>query len=341
LREWTTDVAKLVLPDDSVHYLARPTPISLLSSGSTLFNCALGGGYPIGRIVNIVGDRSSAKSLCAIEACANFASKHPYGTIDYVETESAFDLGYAQELGLPIDRVTFVENITTVEEFFDALVKILGKRSHDEPGLVILDSYDALSDYAETQRGIADSSFGAAKAKKSSELFRRLAQRIESSKVLLMIISQVRDNIGVTFGRRYTRSGGRALDFYASQIIYLAHVKTLKRTVNKIVRPVGVIIRARVEKNKIAPPFREIEFQVRFGFGIDEIATCAVFLDQAGGLDDIDYFTRTKNLTSVLQKIDMLPDADYFTLEKIIRRATKKRWQEIEDTFAPVRRKYT
>lgn len=322
-------------------YQRPTTSVSLLPTGSTLLDCALGGGYPVGRIVNIVGDRSSAKTLLAIEACANFASKFPDGSIDYIETESAFDVTYAESLGLPVDRVTFVEHITTVEEFYSELEKtITRQKKRSAPGLVILDSYDALSDAAEAARLITDNSFGAAKAKKSSELFRRLCQGIEDSQILVIIISQVRDNIGVTFGKRYTRSGGRALDFYASQIIYLAHVKTLKRTVSKIVRATGVIIKAKVEKNKIGPPFREAEFQVRFSYGVDELNSCVAFLDQAGGLENIPYFSESRNLTSALTKVDQMDDESFYRLEKLVKRETKRRWAEIEETFLPKRIKY-
>lgn len=314
--------------------------LELLPTGSTLLDCALGGGYPLGRVINIVGDKSTAKTLLAIEACANFAGRYPNGEIYYCETEAAFDMAYAEVLGMPIDRVNFPDDVTTVEDFFEVFSKLLEGRNQNKPGLLILDSFDALSDRAEAARGIDEGSYGAQKAKKMSELFRRLTKKIEQHRVLLIIVSQIRDNINATFGKRYTRSGGRALDFYASQIIYLAHIKTIRRTISKVDRAVGVVIKAKVEKNKVGPPFREAEFSVKFGFGVDDVASCVEFLVKVGELSRIPYFDGARTFGARLSTLDKEDDETYYRVGKQLRVTTKRLWRDIEEKFTPTRRKY-
>ena len=324
--------------------MARPVlangKLNLLPSGCTVLDCALGGGYPMGRIVNIVGDKSTGKSLLAIEATANFAHRYPQGDIYYVETEAAFDRPYAESLGMPVSRITFFEDVVTIEDFFERLVKVFSGRNKENPGILVLDSLDALSDRAESGRGIDEGSYGAAKAKKISEFFRRMIRQIQTNNVLVIIVSQVRDNINAMFGKKYTRSGGRALDFYASQIIYLAHVKSLRRTINKVDRAVGVIIKARLEKNKIGPPFREAQFSIRFGFGMDDVAACTTFLEESGGLAGVEYFNGGRSVTAKLNQLDKADDATYYEVLKQLKRATRQRWREIETNFAPQRKKY-
>jgi recombination protein RecA len=325
---------------DTAYFKQQPPP-TLLPSGCTLFDCALGGGYPFGRIVNIVGDRATSKTLLAIEACANFAHKYKQGDIYYCEAEAAFDETYAESIGMPVQQVQWIDGVTTVEDFYDNLNKILDKRKPDVPGILVLDSLDALSDRAEAERGISDSSFGAAKAKKLSELFRRMIQKIEKHQLLVIIISQIRDNIGTLFGKRYSRSGGRALDFYASQIIYLAQIKTLKKTISKVSRPIGIIVKAKLEKNKIGMPYREVEFTVRFGYGIDDVAASVNWLEEIGVLREVEYFASNKSLSSLLSSLDRIEDRQYNDIRRQLAKRVKAKWREIERSFAPSRKKYS
>src|SRR5206468_8961680 len=109
-------------------------------------------------------------------------------------------------------------------------------------------------DDAEQKREIDDGSYGANKAKKMGELFRRLVADLEEANVLLIVVSQLRDKIGVMFGEKQTRTGGRALDFYASHIVWLAEIGKIKKTIQKVERVIGVNVRARVKKNKVGLP---------------------------------------------------------------------------------------
>lgn len=259
--------------------------IDFISSGSSIMDCALGGGWALGRVANIVGDRSSGKTLLAIEAAANFNATYPEGLIRYAESESAFDPSYAEALGMPLHAVVLNQDnpMRTVEDWYEDCEAFLKAREADgKPGLYILDSFDALSDDAEMERDIDKGSFGAAKAKKSGELFRKLIGRLEKTRVALIVVSQIRDKIGVTFGETKTRSGGKALDFYASHIVWLAEIGKIKKTMAGVERVIGVEVRARVRKNKVGLPHRECQYPVLFGYGIDDLTAGVEWLLSVG-----------------------------------------------------------
>src|SRR5262245_41010125 len=158
-------------------YFSAPKQRGFISSGCKLLDMVLGGGWAEGRIANIIGDHSTGKTLLCIEAAANFINKYPKGKVYYREVEAAFDIDYARALGMPVDRVDFShqrkEVIDTVEDVFEDMEQILAKHAK-QPALYILDSLDALSDREEAKRDIDKGTFGANKAKKLGELFRRL-----------------------------------------------------------------------------------------------------------------------------------------------------------------------
>lgn len=320
-------------------YFAAPSrDVEFVSSGCELLNCVLGGGWPLGRIVNIVGDKSTGKTLLAIEAFANFHRTYPTGEMFYNEAEAAFDKSYASALGLPTSAIEFIEDCDTVEQLFDDLTakcKQLGKK---QSALYILDSLDALTDKAELERGIADPSYGGSKAKQMSQLFRRLIRRIKDSRMLVMVISQTRDNIGVTFGAKYSRSGGRALDFYASQVLYLAQMETLRKTASKQKRAVGVKIKARCTKNKIGLPQRECQFEIRFGYGVDDVKASLEWLSEVGRLDEL--HLNAAKLPGYHKRFEDMPTAEAQEERKHIDALVRRVWSEIETDFLPKRGKY-
>lgn len=325
--------------------------IEMFSSGCQLLDNVLGGGWPLGRISNIVGDRSSGKSLLAIESCTNFHSKWPEAPIHYFEAEAAFDKEYARALGMPIEAVTFPEvamDDSTVEALYEYLTKVIETHTKNgHPGLIIVDSLDALSDRVELSNEIDAKTYGQTKPKQLSQLFRRLTKRLEETRLHLMIISQIRDNIGVTFGARHTRSGGRALDFYTSQILWLAEKSKIKKTVRKIDRVIGVEIIATCKKNKIGLPFRSCEFPIYFGYGIDDFEANVSFLNECEALDELDtLFTKDKltqaELSAQIRKLrstDYTPD-QWKALRKRVADVTVKVWETIESGFMPRQTKY-
>jgi recombination protein RecA len=323
------------------YFLSEPK-LKFVHSGCAILDRVLGGGFPLGRIVNIVGDKSTGKSLLAIEAMSNFAIQYPKGRIRYNESEAAFLPEYAAALGLPIDRVEFVreeKETDTVENFYEDLDGFL-KKLKGNSGIYILDSLDALSDEAEMGREFGQDTYGTGKAKQMSGLFRRITRRIETSKVCLIIISQTRDRISGGFGKTYTRSGGRALDFYSSLVIYLAHLGEISRTVGGIKRTIGVRVKAKCTKNKVSLPFRSCTFPIIFSYGIEDVTAGLEWLHEHKRLGDVgmtikEYQTMVKS-TLFLK----LPDQEHKELRDKVAAAVRTGWKEVETSFLPLRGKY-
>lgn len=317
--------------------------IEFIPSGCILFDCVVGGGWPLGRMTNLVGDKSTGKTLCAIEAAANFARKYPDGFIFYREAEAAFDEDYAETLGLPTDRVDFgPEGLgtawETVEDIYEDLNKCCDKCiESNQPGLYIVDSLDALSSRAELSRAIDEGSYGMEKQKQLGQMFRRLVRKIKEARINLFIISQIREKIGLGFGDKYRRSGGKALDFYASQVVYLSHMKTLKKTSGGVERPIGIRVRAKCTKNKIGPPGRECDFNITFGYGIEELQASIEWLEQVKQAKDL---LGTESTKQFINRIERLDRKAYNNEMKRVRKYVRTIWDDIESRFVPERRKY-
>lgn len=323
-------------------YMKTPdsSSLRLFTSGCTRLDLVLGGGWPLGRMSNIIGDKSTGKSLLAIEAAANFAQCFPTGDIWYREVEAAFDQPYAAGLGMPVERIDFgVKKFDTIEDIFEDLhEKIAEAKKSKQVGLYMVDSLDALSDRAEMARAIDEGSYNLTKQKKLGELFRKLIRDLESTSIALIIISQVRDKIGITFGRQTTRSGGKAMDFYASLIVYLSHVATLTRTIKGEVRATGIRVRAKCDKNKISLPFRECDFVIRFGYGIDNLQSNLEWLESCGQLAQFEI--PKGSIQKVLKTWDKASEEDYLEFNKSVDDAVRKHWFKIEEDFKPSRQKY-
>jgi len=320
---------------------ARPAALGdFLPSGSILLDCVLGGGWRMGRVANIVGDRSSGKTLLAIEACANFAAiTDDVSRIRYVEAEAAFDDEYAHILGMP-EGLSTISSVQTVEALEDDLIEFLGQQKDRAGCLYVVDSLDALSDDNEMKLERGDASYGAAKAKALSEMFRKRIRQIEDANCLMFIISQLRDNIGVRFGETKKRSGGRALDYYATQILWLTELKKLKRTIRGAERVIGIEVGARTKKNKVGPPFRDCEFTLQFGYGVDDETTMLKWLIDHKALDAVTEFPG-EDIGKLIPKLRAAGDRP--KLRKIhaaLSAAVRARWAEIEDALQPPMKKY-
>lgn len=327
------------LETGGLYFAAPKSKIEFISTGSTLLNLALGGGWAERRIGNVVGDKSTGKTLQCIEATANFAIKYPKGKIRYREAESAFDKLYANALGMPVDRIDFgSKRIATVEDLFEDLTKICEKAK--QPEFVVVDSLDALSDRSEMDRDIDEGSYGANKAKKMSEMFRRLTQVMADANVTLLIVSQVRDKIGAMFGAKYTRTGGRAMDFYASQVLMLAHLGRIVKTTRGVKRATGVKILAKCDKNKISLPFREAEFPIHFGYGVDDAQSMIDWLKVTKGFKAKNYGLSEDDAKKVLPVLLDMSPKDEREIMTMLREDVTTRWYEIESDLMPKRSKY-
>lgn len=288
----------------------------------------------------------------AIEACTNFSMLFGPEHVRYNEAEAAFDRDYAAELGFP-DNITFTgdearkvedqHGSRTVEQFSADLNTFLDEREGRTPGLYVLDSLDALSDDAELDRKPGEASYGTAKAKALSEMFRKLNSRMERSGCTLMVISQIRDNIGVTFGEKKKRSGGHALDFYSSQIVWLSVVEKIKQKISGVDRIVGVRVRVMNKKNKLGVPFRSADFDYLFNYGIDDEISCLDWLktNGTGGIElPMELEGKGGMRAEVLAARKEQDRESLQILSQEIKRVTIARWAEIEDAFKPTMKKY-
>jgi protein RecA len=346
-RRPATEVSRPAEPEGrtgGLYFASEKTHLQFIHSGSTMLDCALGGGWVLGRVANIIGDKSTGKTLLAIEACANFAKAYPRGKVFFRERESAFDKKYAEAFGLPMDRVDFgpetgAARFDTVEGFHDDLLQCIDKAKRaKQPAIYVLDSFDALSAAAEMDRKITDASYGGDRAKKMSELFRRLIRPLEDNDVLLMIISQIRDNIGAMFGKKTKRMGGHALDFYATHVIELAHLGYVPKTINGVKRDTGIDVKALVSKNKVGLTHRDVEFEIQFGYGVEDLTSCLDWLIEVGRIGTLGL--NKDSALRFLKETNNLPDAEYRLRVKEVTAAAKVAWREIEYEFLPKRRKY-
>jgi recombination protein RecA len=313
--------------------------VQFIPSGCKLLDLALGGGWADGRIANIVGDKAVGKTLLCIEACANFIRVHPKGKLFYREAEAAFDKGYAKALGMPVSRIDFGQPLETVEDMFEDLQQVL--RTLKGPGLYIVDSLDALTDRAELKRDLDEGSYGANKAKQLSQLFRRLVRKMERKQLTIIIVSQVRDKIGAMFGRKTTRSGGKALDFYASQVVYLANLGVEYATLHGTKRATGVNVRAKLDKNKVGLPFRECDFTIIFGYGIDDLRAGVAYLKLTKALQNagINKGVDPKKYADEYRR-EHLGTTKYKERQRRVNEALVERWAEMERSLMPSHQKY-
>lgn len=320
--------------------------LTFIPTGSTLFDLALGGGWAADRIFNVVGDRSSGKTLLGIEAFANFAKIRLEGGKRYAEAESAFADKYAEQLGMPPDVERPETPLETVEGWDADLEEHMKKPG---PSLYILDSLDALSDDAEKARDITETNtFGTQKAKKLSELFRRRVRQLADANCTLGVISQVRENVGVSFGEHYTRSGGKALDFYCTQIVWLSEVCKITKTVNGQERATGITVRARVKKNKAALPFREVEFTIIFGYGVDDELSMIDWLTTLKAYTKEEGTGAKRRLNNFRDKIagkdptvSSAALVEYQAFSSELKTRVKLEWELIEEALRPRIRKYS